>query len=183
MCSMGQQLFVITGATGTGKTTVSRYLTEQYGMPRVVTHTTRPMRPNEVAGQDYYFETPASFKKLHLIESVTYADYQYGSSREGVERAWETSDQVSIVLDTKGALTYWQTFGTKITILYLTISDASHLQARLQGRGDQQQMIKQRLASTEYRRDLKLPQALLDVAHVIVNDDWAEAKRQIDALF
>lgn len=180
---MGQQLLVITGATGTGKTTVSRYLTEQYGIPRVVTHTTRPMRPNEIAGKDYYFETPATFQKLHLIESVTYAGYQYGSSREGIARAWQTADQVSIVLDTKGALTYWQTFGAKVTILYLTISDASHLQERLQSRGDQQQMIKQRLASTEYYRDLKLPQALLDVAHVIVNDDWAAAKQQIDQLF
>lgn len=36
------KVFVITGATGVGKTTIARYLQDTYRMPRVLTHTTRP---------------------------------------------------------------------------------------------------------------------------------------------
>ena len=41
---MKNRVFVITGAAGSGKTTVRNYLHERYGMPRVITHTTRPAR-------------------------------------------------------------------------------------------------------------------------------------------
>lgn len=80
------KLIVITGATGTGKTTVSAYLRDNYRIHRVMTHTTRPARKGEKNGVDYYFETPASFATKHFIEKVTYAGYEYGSSHESLEK-------------------------------------------------------------------------------------------------
>ena len=56
------KVFVITGATGVGKTTIARYLQENYRMPRVITHTTRRPREREVNGIAYYFETDDSFE-------------------------------------------------------------------------------------------------------------------------
>ncbi len=44
------KLIVITGATGTGKTTVSAYLRDNYRIHRVMTHTTRPPRTGEQTG-------------------------------------------------------------------------------------------------------------------------------------
>ncbi len=38
-----QRIIIIAGPSGVGKTTVSKYLTEKYNIPRVVTHTTRPI--------------------------------------------------------------------------------------------------------------------------------------------
>ncbi len=127
---MQHKLIVITGATGTGKTTVSSYLKRHYGVNRVMTHTTRPQRPGEIDGVDYYFETPASFAAKHYIEHVTYAGYEYGSSFESLNQAWAQADFVSIVLDTKGALTYARQLGDKIAVLYLTIEDPSILRQR-----------------------------------------------------
>ncbi len=176
-----QKLIVITGATGTGKTTVSRYLREHYHIERVMTHTTRPKRPGEVDGVDYFFETPASFAAKHYIEHVTYAGYQYGSSYESLNAAWRHANFVSIVLDTAGAITYADQLGAKIAVLYLTIEDPSILRARLLHRGDDPAMVEARLASPEYKRDLQLPTALRPYAHVIVNDDWTAAAKQIDA--
>ncbi|WP_125703815.1 AAA family ATPase [Lacticaseibacillus daqingensis] len=176
-----QKLIVITGATGTGKTTVSRYLREHYHIERVMTHTTRPKRPGEVDGVDYFFETPTSFATKHYIEHVTYAGYQYGSSFESLDAAWQRANFVSIVLDTKGAITYANQLGNKIAVLYLTIDDPSVLRQRLLHRGDQPEMVEARLQSPEYKRDLQLPPALAPYAHVIVNDDWAAAQAQIDA--
>lgn len=178
---MQHKLIVITGATGTGKTTVSAYLTKRYGVARVMTHTTRPRRPGEVDGVDYYFETPESFAANHYIEHVTYAGYQYGSSHESLDRAWAKTPFVSIVLDTKGACTYADELGEQIAVLYLTIDDPTILKQRLLDRGDPLPMVQKRLASPEYRRDLALPKALTPLATVIHNDDWTQAQHQIDA--
>ena len=75
-------VFIVTGAAGSGKTTVANYLQDHYGMHRVITHTTRLPRPGEQDGVDYHFETPNSMKKLHLLEQVTYDQFQYGYSLE-----------------------------------------------------------------------------------------------------
>lgn len=58
---MNNRVFVITGAAGSGKTTVRDYLHDQYKMARVITHTTRAPRAYERDGVDYYFEDDKSF--------------------------------------------------------------------------------------------------------------------------
>ena len=177
---MQHRLIVITGATGTGKTTVSRYLTQTYNIQRVMTHTTRPKRFNEVEGIDYAFETPESFDRNHYIEDVTYAGYRYGSSYESLYAAWQRHAFASIVLDTKGAITYAQKLGAAVNTLFLTIEDPAILKSRLLARGDDPKMVAARLASPEYQRDLVLPAALQASATVIANDDWPQAQQAID---
>ncbi len=175
-----KRVIVITGATGTGKTTVSSYLTEHFNIPRIITHTTRPKRPGEQEGVDYYFETPDTFKQNHYLESVTYANYQYGSSLEGLARAFSKSDVVSIVLDTKGAETYVHELKSRVTVLFLTVAHPLLLEERLKQRGDQLEMVKNRLKSDEYRRDLKLPSALKGVAKIMQNDDWQKTQLRLN---
>lgn len=177
-----KHVIVITGATGTGKTTVSTYLKTKYQIPRIITHTTRPMRPGERDGVDYYFETDASFAENHYLESVTYAGYQYGSSYEGLQRAFEKSDLVSIVLDTKGAETYVRDLKEQAFILFLTVGKSVVLHERLKDRGDQLEMIQSRIKSKEYSRDLTLPEDLKGIATVLQNDDWAKTQERLAAI-
>ena len=174
------KLIVITGATGTGKTTVSAYLRDNYRIHRVMTHTTRPPRTGEQNGVDYYFETPASFATKHFIEKVTYAGYEYGSSHESLEKNWAKHPFLSIVLDTKGAITYVRELPKEVVVLFLTIDDPTVLKDRLLGRGDEPNMVAARLKSPEYKRDLTLPDELKPFAIVIKNDRWDEARQQID---
>lgn len=175
-----KRVIVITGATGTGKTTVSQYLNSHYDIPRIITHTTRPKRPGEVDGVDYYFETAESFPKNHYLEDVMYASYQYGSSYEGLDRAFEKADLVSIVLDTKGAQTYAEQLGEKAVVLFLTVGKSDILKDRLTSRGDETEMVNHRIRSKEYKRDLELPVALTGRATVIQNDDWLKTQRALD---
>ena len=100
---MAKKIILIAGPSGAGKTTISEYLTDRYQIPRVITHTTRPKRPGE-SGSAYYFEDDDSFAQLHFFEHVKYGDYQYGSSKEGLERAWAKNDLVSLIVDIKGVL-------------------------------------------------------------------------------
>lgn len=176
---MDKKLLIITGATGSGKTTVSHYLKEAYNIPQVVTHTTRPKRHNEVAGVDYYFETPESMREKHLIESVTYSGYQYGSSYEALELAWQQSPLISLVVDTQGAKTYLKTFPQEVMVLFLTVSAPDALVTRLQKRRDSPEAIEKRLASAEFKRDLMVPSELNQHAKVIVNDNWEVTKQTL----
>ena len=175
-------VFIVTGAAGSGKTTVANYLQDHYGMHRVITHTTRLPRPGEQDGVDYHFETPNSMKKLHLLEQVTYDQFQYGSSLEGLEEGWKQGKNDVIVLDTAGAITYHQQLGTQAVIIFLTVTHLSSLAKRMTLRGDKWSASRPRLHSKEYHLGLALPSALKGIAHVVVNDQWKNTKQQIDII-
>jgi guanylate kinase len=176
------KIIIIAGPSGAGKTTVSHYLTKQYKIPRVITHTTRPMRTGEIAGQSYYFESEASFKKLHFFEHVRYGSYQYGSSRESLENAWSKNELVSLIVETDGARSYLRQLPEQTIFLYLTVSNLRILAARLEQRGDDPAEITKRLASPEFKRDLQLPKDLESKAITIVTDDWKRTKQELDHL-
>ena len=179
---MKNRVFVITGAAGSGKTTVRDYLHDQYQMARVITHTTRPPRENERDGVDYYFEDDQSFFDNHFLESVHYAGHYYGSSYEGLENAWEKSPFATIVLDTAGAITYKQKLGEKAVIIFLQVGDTEELKRRMQGRGDNAEMVARRVSSKEYHRDLEMPYELQGKAYQVVNQDWQQTRQQIDKI-
>lgn len=176
------KVYVITGAAGTGKTSVANYLRHRYHMMKVITHTTRQPRPGEQNGVDYFFETPSSMDKLHLLERVEYDHHLYGSSMEGLQRGWNDDRDDVIVLDTAGAITYEQQLGDQVVVIFLTVSNVRVLSKRLYARGDRQAAIHSRLHSAEYQRDLTLPVALVGKAHVIVNDNWEATQGKLDQL-
>ena len=177
-----QKVFVITGATGSGKTTVARYLKKKYDMFKVITHTTRAPRNNERDGVDYYFENRDSMKRLHLLEKVEYDHHLYGSSLEGLKKGWAHHRFNVIVLDTKGAITYKDQLGDQAEIIFLTVSHFKKLAERLKARGDLKAAITSRLNSDEYQRDLTLPEQLKGRAHVIVNDNWKQTMAKLDQI-
>src|SRR5947209_1583117 len=83
-------MFVLSSPSGAGKTTLSRMLMQR--MPELsmsVSVTTRPMRPGEVEGRDYFFIDKTRFgvmaKGGELLESATVFDHSYGTPRAPVE--------------------------------------------------------------------------------------------------
>lgn len=63
---MENKVIVLCGAPGSGKTTVRKYLTENFAIEPVLTHTTRPKRIGERDGIDYWFETRETFLKITI---------------------------------------------------------------------------------------------------------------------
>ena len=177
-----KKLIILCGASGTGKTTIQNYLLKQYGIPRVLTHTTRAKRRGEKDGVDYYFETPASFAQKHYFESVTYDGKQYGSSREGLKQAWQKNSVVSLVVDTAGAVEYVKRLGKQVNVWHIEVSDKEALKERLLARGDDAQAVKQRINSFESQRDLQIPAEIQNNTQVIVNDCWEKTTQLIDQL-
>ncbi|WP_311407806.1 guanylate kinase [Liquorilactobacillus uvarum] len=174
-----KHLLIICGASGAGKTTIQNYLINKHRFERVITHTTRPKRADEIDGSDYYFETEASFFKNDYFEYVKYDHSLYGSSREGLERAWRKSAWAVIVLDTAGALTYRKKLKESLMCWYIYVSNRETLIRRLKDRDGGCNAATQRLSSSEARRDMDVPDQLKDFCVHIRNDNWKKTEEKI----
>src|SRR6195952_5142898 len=100
-------MFVLASPWGAGKTTLSRMLIERSpGLKMSVSATTRPMRPGEVDGRDYFFVAKAKFEAMadtgELLEWATVFDNRYGTPRAPVETALSAGQDVLFDIDWEG---------------------------------------------------------------------------------
>jgi guanylate kinase len=176
------EIFIITAPSGTGKTTLLKPL--MAADPRLrfsISYTTRPPRPEEVDGQDYFFVSPAEFRRLReadaLVEWVEQFGYEYGTSREWVLEMGQKGADLIFDLDTRGARALKTQFpqGTWIFILPPSLAE---LKRRLQRRGS--------LDPQELDRRLTQGQAELREAYwydyLVVNDDLPTALSHLQAI-
>ena len=62
---MKNKIIVITGKSSSGKNSLQNYLASNYDFVNLVSHTTRPPRPNESNGYDYYFINKEDFINMN----------------------------------------------------------------------------------------------------------------------
>lgn len=82
---MKPTIIAIVGASGSGKTYLSKLLQEHLGVYLIVSHTTRPMREGEIEGVDhYYIESAHRFGRSQMLSYTKFADYEYFALEEQV---------------------------------------------------------------------------------------------------
>jgi guanylate kinase len=137
-------MIVITGASASGKTETAKALRTLYGIHKVVTHTTRPMRPGEQDGVDYHFVTKDEFlelKKMNFfVETTEYNGNFYGTSKP------EVADDKVLIVETSGARVFLSLNNPHIVFFRLLASNELRAQ-RMAQRGDSEASIKARLAN------------------------------------
>ena len=93
-------MIILIGASASGKTEIAKCLASQYGIKKVITHTTRPMRVNEKQDVDYHFVSEEAFLQMQktnrFVETTFYNGNHYGSSKD------EIGLDKCIVLDPEG---------------------------------------------------------------------------------
>ena len=117
-------IFVITAPSGTGKTTLVRLLLSS--LPNLVfsiSYTTRPPRPNEIHGKDYFFVTKDEFEKMiatgEMIEwAEVYGNY-YGTSASFLQQTIEEGKDILLDIDIQGAKQVKQRFPKAVLIFLL----------------------------------------------------------------
>lgn len=99
-------LITISGPSLSGKTTLGRLLEATGDFVEVKSHTTRPPRPGEKYGEDYYFVSEAAFDVMEvcheLIGGTKVGDYRYGTAYSVLERAVKGDKIPFAVTDPQG---------------------------------------------------------------------------------
>ena len=177
-----ERIVVLSGPSGSGKTTLVRELVARAEVTLVksVSATTRPPRPTEIHGDDYWFLTDAEFReKLDNGEFLEHAEvfssgYLYGTLRSELDRAWKQKGWAFLEIDVQGALEVIQQYSNAVTIFLKTPSPAE-FERRLRARGTESEIvIQRRLATAE--RELQLADRY---KYVVVNDQLETAVSEI----
>jgi guanylate kinase len=102
-------VFVVTGPSGAGKGTLIGLLLPRFPVLRpAVSATTRPQRPKEQDGVDYWFLDDAEFTRRveagEFLEWVEYVDNRYGTLQSEIARIVDEGGAPLLELETEGAL-------------------------------------------------------------------------------
>ena len=175
-------LFVVSGASGTGKTTLCRAVLKIYPDLRFsVSHTTRPRRPGDENGRDYYFVSSEEFQRM--IDQGDFAEWaeiyghRYGTSKRMLEKTRAEGQDLILDIDGQGArqLRQQRLPGTFIFILPPSFAE---LRRRLMKRKTEaKEALEERLKKA---RDEIVEARWYD--YLIINDELKKAQEQLQAI-
>ena len=173
---MQGNIFVISAASGTGKTTLIARLLQHHSDIRVsVSHTTRAPRRGEENGKHYHFVSVPEFERM--IEEGQFVEYAkvygnyYGTSTQSLESLTRQGVDVILEIDTQGAEQIRRQLPQAYSIFIAPPSLATLEQRLHQRAADAPQVIAVRLA--EARNEIEQAR-LFD--YWVVNDDLASAE-------
>lgn len=133
------QCLVVAGPSGVGKSTViNAALAQNSRWVFSVSATTRPMRPGEQDGREYYFITQAEFDQRvaqgRFLEYAGVYGKQYGTPLDELERAEKAGKNLMIEVDTVGCLSI-RAIRPDIPLVAIVPPDLEELKRRLRDRG------------------------------------------------
>ena len=151
------KLFVFSGASGVGKSTVlNQVMGEREDLRFSVSATTRAPRPGETNGINYYFVSKETF--LDMIEKNAFVEYDahmdnyYGTPKEQLEEKLEVG-HVVLDIEPNGAFTVRKSRPDAV-LIFIAPPSVEELERRLRSRGDTpEEQIKLRLARAQWEME------------------------------
>ena len=168
-------LWIISAASGTGKTSLVSALVEKD--PRIevsISHTTRKPRRGEVDGGSYYFVDEPQFTQMvvdnRFLEHANVFGNLYGTSESEINQRLSNGVDVLLEIDWQGAQQV-RRIKPDAHSIFIFPPSLNHLRQRLESRGsDDQSVIERRLQ--EAQKEI-LSAAEFD--YWIINDDFDNA--------
>jgi guanylate kinase len=132
-------LLVLSSPSGAGKTTITHRLIERDpGLALSVSVTTRPARPGEVAGRDYWFIDQAHFDDMaargELLEHAVVFGHCYGTPRRPVEEALAAGRDIVTDIDWQGTQQLSESVPHDLVTVFILPPSLAALEARLKTR-------------------------------------------------
>ena len=182
---MRNKLFVMSAASGAGKTTLKdKVIGEFPDIVYSISATTRKPREGEVDGVHYFFKTKEEFEKLikedGLIEWNEVHGNYYGTPKFFVEDMLRQGKRVIFDLDVFGKVNFDKVYPDATGILILPPSE-EELERRLRGRGtDSEEVIRLRLENA--KKEMEFAKTKGKYEYTIVNDDLEKAANELRAI-
>jgi guanylate kinase len=174
------KLVLFCGPSGSGKTTIVHHLMQIFPTMRFsISATTRPPRPNETDGKDYYFLSPDEFRACvdngdFLEWEEVYTDRYYGTLKSEVERILNEEHIALFDVDVEGGLQIRKHFGRQLLDVFVMPPSVDDLHKRLVARAtESEDSLRKRLSKAE-----KEMQYAFQFNNVIVNSVLEDAKRE-----
>ena len=166
-------MFILSSPSGAGKTTIARRLLEEEGarLKMSVSVTTRPMRPGEVEGRDYFFVDRARFDRL--VENDDFLEWAevfgncYGTPRAEVREGLKRGEDFLFDIDWQGTQQLYQRAQGDVVRVFLLPPSIGELERRLRSRGTDSDAVIQS----------RMDRARAEIGHwdaydyVVINDD------------
>ena len=175
-------LVVVSGFSGAGKGTLMKQLVRTYDTYALsVAMTTRPPRPGETDGREYFFVSREAFEQKirenGLIEYARYCGNYYGTHREYVERQLLAGKDVILEIEIQGAQKVKEMFPSAL-LLFVTPPGIKELRRRLSGRGTEtEDVIKERLCRAQAEAE-----GIEAYDYLVINDDLDTCVEQMHGL-
>ncbi len=177
------KVFILSGPSGSGKTTLYRRLLKSRRLKKkivkVVSVTTRPKRPGERHGKDYFFIDREAFdrksKADYFLESQKVFNNHYGTPRKSVDAGLRKGKSVLLCIDVKGARVICRRIPDAVTI-FIKTRTLSELKARLLDRGSEDKArLKMRLETA--KKELKQGKRY---KYSVINDKIPQALKRLE---
>jgi guanylate kinase len=176
-------MLVLSSPSGAGKTSISRrLLAEDDGIVMSVSATTRPPRPGEVDGKDYYFYDPATFaamvKNGEFLEHATVFDNSYGTPKKPVWEALDRGQDVLFDVDWQGTRKLRESAREHLVSVFILPPSIEELERRLKGRGqDSDEVVAGRMARAKSEMS-----HYAEYDYIVVNDDLDASVDSVKAI-
>jgi len=175
-------LFIIAAPSGCGKTSlVEALIKKTKNLCVSVSHTTRPPRPDEVNGINYYFVSINEFEEMiknnAFVEHATVFDNHYGSSTKLIREKLDEGVDVILEIDWQGARQVKENMPNSVSIFILPPSKEALL-GRLQQRAqDNDATINKRMSDANNQM-----QHFNEFDYLIINDDFNSALNDLNLI-
>lgn len=175
-----KKLIVLSAPSGAGKTTIVRYLLENFkNLSFSISATSRQKREGEIEGKDYYFLSKEKFRdKINNNEFLeweeVYKDNFYGTLLSEIHRIWKENKSIIFDIDVKGALNIKKQFPKDTITIFISPPSLEELENRLRNRAtEMEENIIKRISKAKEEMSYKDK-----FDKVIINDDLEKAKNK-----
>lgn len=175
------KVFVVSGPSGAGKTSLCVEVLRRLPWLRLsVSHTTRPPRPGERDGKDYYFVDRAAFERMaqqgFFLEWAEVHGHLYGSSVQNVGRG-PTGGGLLFEVDCKGAMQIRARIPDAVLVFVLAPTPGDLIE-RIRKRGD----VRKSELEVRLRTARQEIQSAGSFDYLVINDTFEEAVDRLRAI-